>query len=170
MTSPLSTSHASHLIWPFCPTTGTPHCWTTSKTQYKEHTQAGRSTSKNSTIRPIPIGVTTQWDWSLRIQIQECHYCSWLRGEIEAEAETSSAEESPQDGPSPAEEAEGYSVDPWPEINQAIEEAFSHQHEDWVPGPPQPELCHYGMPAKVVKLIVPNVEWKSKCVNGWNLS
>ena len=45
-------------------------------------------------------------------------------GEIEAEgstsgaeADTEEAEESPQDEPSPAKETEGYSVDPWPEID-----------------------------------------------------
>ena len=59
-------------------------------------------------------------------------------GEIEAEGSTSGAEADTEDAEdmlqdelnSPAEETEGYSVDPWPEINQAIEEAFNQQYED----------------------------------------
>ena len=59
-------------------------------------------------------------------------------GEIEAEGSTSGAEADTEDVEdmlqdelnSPAEETEGYSVDPWPEINQAIEEAFNQQYED----------------------------------------
>ena len=48
-----------------------------------------------------------------------------------AEADTEEAEDPLQDKlNSPTEEIEGYSVDPWPEIDQAIEEAFSRQHED----------------------------------------
>ena len=59
-------------------------------------------------------------------------------GEIEAEGSTSGVEADTEDAEdtqqdelnSPAEETEGYSVDPWPEINQAIEEAFNQQYED----------------------------------------
>ena len=58
-------------------------------------------------------------------------------GEIKAEAETSGAEanteeaeESPQDEPSPTEETKGYSVDPWPEVDQALDEVFGPQHRD----------------------------------------
>ena len=60
-------------------------------------------------------------------------------GEIEAEgmssgaeADTEEAEENPLQDElnSPAKETEGYSIDPWLEINQAIEEAFNRQHED----------------------------------------
>ena len=60
-------------------------------------------------------------------------------GEIEAEgmssgaeADTEEAEENPLQDElnSPTKETEGYSIDPWLEINQAIEEAFNRQHED----------------------------------------
>ena len=59
-------------------------------------------------------------------------------GEIEAEGTSSGTEadmeevEDPLQDElnSPAEETEGYSVDPWPEIDQAIEEAFNRQYED----------------------------------------
>ena len=48
-----------------------------------------------------------------------------------AEADTEEVEDPLQDElNSPAKETEGYSVDPWPEIDQAIEEAFNQQHED----------------------------------------
>ena len=48
-----------------------------------------------------------------------------------AEADTEEVEDPLQDElNSPAEETEGYSIDPWPEIDQAIEEAFNRQHED----------------------------------------
>ena len=48
-----------------------------------------------------------------------------------AEADTEEVEDPLQDElNSPAKETEGYSVDPWPEIDQAIEEAFTQQHED----------------------------------------
>ena len=52
-------------------------------------------------------------------------------GKIKAEAETSGAEadmeeveESLQDKLSPAEETEGYSVDPWPEVDQVLDKVF----------------------------------------------
>ena len=49
----------------------------------------------------------------------------------EAEGDTSGAEDLLQDKlNSPTEETEGYYVDPWPEIDQAIEEAFNWQHKD----------------------------------------
>ena len=58
-------------------------------------------------------------------------------GEVEAEGSTSGAETdteevevSLQDKPSPTKETEGYSIDLWPEIDQAIEEAFNQQNED----------------------------------------
>ena len=59
-------------------------------------------------------------------------------GEIKAEGSTSGVEADTEDAEdtlqdklnSPAEETEGYSIDPWPEINQAIEEAFNQQYED----------------------------------------
>ena len=59
-------------------------------------------------------------------------------GEIEAEGTSSGTEADMEEAEdplqdelnSPAEETEGYSVDPWPEIDQAIEEAFNWQYED----------------------------------------
>ena len=58
-------------------------------------------------------------------------------GEVEAEVSSSGAEADTeevegllQNEPSPAKETEGYSVDPWPEIDQAIEEAFNRQNKD----------------------------------------
>ena len=49
----------------------------------------------------------------------------------EVEADTKEVEDPLQDElNSPTEETEGYSVDPWPEIDQAIEEAFNRQYED----------------------------------------
>ena len=47
------------------------------------------------------------------------------------EADTKEVEDPLQDElNSPTEETEGYSIDPWPEIDQAIEEAFNRQYED----------------------------------------
>ena len=60
-------------------------------------------------------------------------------GEIEAEGMSSGAEADMEEAEenllqdelnSPAKETEGYSIDPWPEIDQAIEEAFNRQHKD----------------------------------------
>ena len=59
-------------------------------------------------------------------------------GEIEAEGSTSGVEANMEDTVvmlqdelnSPTEETEGYSIDPWPEIDQAIEEAFNRQYKD----------------------------------------
>ena len=59
-------------------------------------------------------------------------------GEIEAEGSTSGVEANMEDTEvmlqdelnSPTEETEGYSIDPWPEIDQAIEEAFNRQYKD----------------------------------------
>ena len=56
----------------------------------------------------------------------------------EAEADTSGVEANMEEAEdllqdelnSPTEETEGYSIDPWPEIDQAIEEAFNWQYED----------------------------------------
>ena len=61
-----------------------------------------------------------------------------------AEADTEEVEGLLQNEPSPAKETEGYSVDPWPEIDQAIEEAFNRQNKDWERrSRPPPELHHY---------------------------
>ena len=59
-------------------------------------------------------------------------------GEIEAEGSTSGVEANMEDTVvmlqdelnSPTEETEGYSIDPWPEIDRAIEEAFNRQYKD----------------------------------------
>ena len=59
-------------------------------------------------------------------------------GEIEAEGTSSGTEADMEEAEdplqdelnSPAKETEGYSIDPWPEIDQAIEEAFNQQYED----------------------------------------
>ena len=58
-------------------------------------------------------------------------------GEVKAEvsssgveADTEEVEGLLQNETSPAKETEGYSVDPWPEIDQAIEEAFNRQNKD----------------------------------------
>ena len=59
-------------------------------------------------------------------------------GEIEAEGTSSGTEADMEEVEdllqdelnSPAKETEGYSIDPWPEIDQAIEEAFNRQYED----------------------------------------
>ena len=49
--------------------------------------------------------------------------------EGEAEAKTSGAEADTELN-SPVEETEGYSVDPWPEMDQALEEVFNQEYED----------------------------------------
>ena len=47
------------------------------------------------------------------------------------EADTEEAEDLLQDElNSPVEETEGYSVDPWPEVDQALEEVFNQEYED----------------------------------------
>ena len=59
--------------------------------------------------------------------------------EGEAEAETSGVEanmekvEDPLQGElnSPMEETKGYSVDPWLEVDQALEEVFNQEYKDW---------------------------------------
>ena len=57
-------------------------------------------------------------------------------GEEEAEtsgveADTEEAEDPLQDElNSPVEETEGYSVDPWPEVDQALEEVFNREYKD----------------------------------------
>ena len=59
-------------------------------------------------------------------------------GEIEAEGSTSGVEANMEDTVvmlqdelnSPTEETEGYSIDPWPEIDRAIEEVFNRQYKD----------------------------------------
>ena len=59
-------------------------------------------------------------------------------GEIEAEGSTSGVEANMEDTVvmlqdelnSPTKETEGYSIDPWPEIDRAIEEAFNRQYKD----------------------------------------
>ena len=47
------------------------------------------------------------------------------------EANTEEAEDPLQDElNSPMEETEGYSVDPWPEVDQALEEVFNQEYKD----------------------------------------
>ena len=58
--------------------------------------------------------------------------------EGEAEAETSGAEADTEEVEdplqdelnSPVEETEGYSIDPWPEVDQALEEVFNWEYKD----------------------------------------
>ena len=59
--------------------------------------------------------------------------------EGEAEAETSGADTDTEEAVedplqdelnSPVEETEGYSVDPWPKVDQALEEVFNWEYED----------------------------------------
>ena len=58
--------------------------------------------------------------------------------EGEAEAETSGVEADTEEAEdllqgelnSPMEETKGYSVDPWPEVDQALEEVFNREYED----------------------------------------
>ena len=56
-----------------------------------------------------------------------------------AEVETSGAEANMEEAvedplqdklTSPVEETEGYSIDPWPEVDQALEEVFNREYED----------------------------------------
>ena len=48
-----------------------------------------------------------------------------------AEANTEEAEDLLQDElNSPMEKTEGYSVDPWPEVDKALEETFNREYED----------------------------------------
>ena len=58
--------------------------------------------------------------------------------EGKAEAETSGAEANMEEVEdplqdelnSPVEETEGYSIDPWPEVDQALDEVFNREYED----------------------------------------
>ena len=58
--------------------------------------------------------------------------------EGEAEAETSGAEANMEEVEdplqdelnSPMEETEGYSIDPWPEVDQALDEVFNQEYKD----------------------------------------
>ena len=58
--------------------------------------------------------------------------------ECDAEAETSGADADTEEvvDPlqdelnSPMEETEGYSIDPWPELDQALQEVFNREDED----------------------------------------
>ena len=58
--------------------------------------------------------------------------------EGEAEAETSGAKANMEEVEdllqdelnSPVEETEGYSIDPWPEVDQALDEVFNREYED----------------------------------------
>ena len=58
--------------------------------------------------------------------------------EGEAEAETSGAEADTEEAEdllqdelnSPVEETKGYSIDPWPEVDQALEEVFNWEYKD----------------------------------------
>ena len=62
----------------------------------------------------------------------------WHPPEGEAEVETSGAEADMEEAEdplqdelnSPVEETKGYSVDPWPEVDQALEEIFNQEYED----------------------------------------
>ena len=48
-----------------------------------------------------------------------------------AEADTEEAGDMLQDElNSPVEETKGYSVDPWPQVDQALEEVFNREYED----------------------------------------
>ena len=49
-----------------------------------------------------------------------------------ADADTEEAGENPLQDElnSPVEETEGYSIDPWPEVDQALEEVFNREYED----------------------------------------
>ena len=64
-------------------------------------------------------------------------YLTPPEGEEEAEtsgadADTEEAVEDPLQDKlhSPVEETEGYSVDPWPEVDQALEEIYNWEYED----------------------------------------
>ena len=65
-------------------------------------------------------------------------YLTPPEGEVEAEGDMSGAEADMEEAEdplqeelnSPAKETEGYSIDPWPEIDRAIDEAFGQQYED----------------------------------------
>ena len=58
--------------------------------------------------------------------------------EGEAEAKTSGADANTEEAEdllqdelnSPVEETEGYSIDPWPEVDQALEEVFNQEYKD----------------------------------------
>ena len=63
----------------------------------------------------------------------------WTPPDGEAEVETSGAEADTEEAVedplqdklnSPVEETEGYSIDPWPEVDQALEEVFNREYED----------------------------------------
>ena len=48
-----------------------------------------------------------------------------------AEADTEEAEDPLQDELNgPVKETEGYSIDPWPEVDQVLEEVFNWEYED----------------------------------------
>ena len=65
-------------------------------------------------------------------------YLTPPEGEVEAEGNTSGAEANMEEAEdplqdelnSPMEETEGYSVDPWPEVDQALEEVFNREYKD----------------------------------------
>ena len=63
-------------------------------------------------------------------------YLTPPEGEAEAEisgveAHTKEAEDPLQDElNSPVEETEGYSIDPWPEVDHALEEVFNQEYKD----------------------------------------
>ena len=65
-------------------------------------------------------------------------YLTPPEGEVEAEGNTSGAEADTEEEAdplrnefnSPAKETEGYSIDPWPEVDQALDEVFNRQYED----------------------------------------
>ena len=65
-------------------------------------------------------------------------YLTPPEGEAEAEGNTSGAEADMEEAEdplqdelnSPVEETKGYSIDPWPEVDQALEEIFNQEYED----------------------------------------
>ena len=65
-------------------------------------------------------------------------YLTPPEGEAEAEGNTSGAEADTEEAEdplqdelnSPMEETKGYSIDPWPEVDQALEEIFNQEYED----------------------------------------
>ena len=65
-------------------------------------------------------------------------YLTPPEGGVEAEGNTSGVEANTEEAEdplqdelnSPMEETEGYSVDPWPEVDQALEEVFNREYKD----------------------------------------
>ena len=63
-------------------------------------------------------------------------YLTPLEGEAEAKTSGAEANMEEVEDPlqdelnSPVEETEGYSIDPWPEVDQALDEVFNQEYED----------------------------------------